>query len=268
MGRLLKGLQAMLTLVANPSLLYHITHRPEVYSGKVKDHFPHFSNGLPQVKIEELVNQDSIFLPVYSFKPGTSDIPDLMLLAGIAAQIKSCQYLELGTFRGESLLSVSQYADRCTSVSLDKSTLAALGYPEDEIESQDYFLSDLPKKVSLVKSDSRTFDFSRLVEQPNLIFVDADHHYEAVKADTINIFNQVDPESTIVVWHDYLTPQRTIDYQVLLGILEGVKPEFHDRLMSVDTTRCVVYWPHLLQPTNKIHRFQPSNTYNITISKN
>ena len=63
-------------------------------------------------------------------------------------------------------------------------------------------LATLPNIIHLY-GDSKEFDFSSTKDEIDIYFIDGDHSYSGVKADTENIFRNRKPDS-FVVWHDFL----------------------------------------------------------------
>lgn len=66
-------------------------------------------------------------LTTYSFLEGTSLVTDIMLLKSLARSFKKYSYLEIGSWRGESIANVAEVAENCTSITLSAAELKAIG---------------------------------------------------------------------------------------------------------------------------------------------
>lgn len=96
-------------------------------------------------------------------------------------ELTGCElYLELGIYRGFSMREISKYSKR--SIGVDMSDISDFRDFEFHVKSTDEFF--------------KTFN-----EHPNIIFIDADHHFEQVKKDFINSLNCLS-EHGIIFLHD------------------------------------------------------------------
>ena len=146
-----------------------------------------FPNGLPTVDVLELVPDFNLEVSNYTFLDGTSMVSDLALLKGLSKKIKNCDYFEIGSWRGESILNVAEYAASCTSLSLSKEEMKQMKLVNGFMEMDGYFIKDLPN-LTMIRHNSQTFDFKKLNKKFDLIFVDGDHTFDAVVNDTKNVF--------------------------------------------------------------------------------
>lgn len=96
-------------------------------------------------------------------------------------QLTNCQlYLELGVSKGTSLEEVYKYCKNCIGVDV-----------QDISDFRDF-------KFYLTTTDEFFKNFN---EKPDIIFIDADHHFEQVKKDFINSLNCLS-EHGIIFLHD------------------------------------------------------------------
>jgi SAM-dependent methyltransferase len=77
------------------------------------------------------------------------------------------------------------------------------GHPQDletpTIEEFGCKVRDL-NNVVLINQDSKTYEYD---EDIHFIFIDADHTYEGVKADTDKALEHINKYGGTIVWHDY-----------------------------------------------------------------
>jgi hypothetical protein len=99
------------------------------------------------------------------------------------------------------------------------------------------------KNVTYIEHNSHTYDFSSLRNQFDLVFIDGDHSYQGVKADTTTAFGLLRGPTSAIVWHDYGIGPETVRWTVLAGILDGCPAERRAHLYHVSNTQCAVYLP-------------------------
>jgi hypothetical protein len=222
-------------------------------------------NGLPEVDLTDLVpNLDEVIEP-YTFLEGTAYPVDIALLKALGRRYENCRYLEIGTWRGESVSNMATVAKKCVTVDLPVEDKRKYRIPEKFIEQAAFFSRKLENVVH-VNHNSHTFDYGSLGEKFDLIFVDADHSYEAVKKDTQIAFSQLRNEESIIVWHDYGFTPDSIQWNVLAGILDGCPPDKIPKLFHVASTLCAIYFPRGM--TNRPAEYPPAidNVFKMTLS--
>lgn len=247
MTTLEKTLLLFKKIVLNPSSLKQLIDYEDIYSKYL--HSKYGLEKLPTVDIRALLPNFSETINYYTFLEGTSLDIDIALLKSLARQFRSCQYLELGSWRGESLANVAEVAEHCTSLSFADADLKKLGFDEDMIRLNRFFSKSL-SNVTHIGHDTRTFDFKNLNQTFDLIFVDADHSYEAVRDDTKNIFALLKNENSIIVWHDYGYSTDRVRSPVLAGILDGLpNDEMRKHVYHVSNTLCAIYIQQTFEKT-------------------
>ncbi len=207
------------------------------------------TNGLPVIDILQLFPNLSENIKSYSFLDGTSSLLDIALLKSLARRNAHCRYLEIGTWRGESIANVSEIASECVSIDLNENDVVANGYAKDFIKNMRFFSKDI-KNIEYITHDSHTFDFSVFKDKFDLIFIDGDHSYEGVGVDTENAFKLLRNEKSVIVWHDYGTSPQKVRKNVLAGILDGCPTKHLKNLYHVSNTLCAIYIN--LEPNDKI----------------
>lgn len=242
MLKIKKTFQALWLIARNPWLLNLVLDEELYWKKKVQRRFG-FSSGLPLIDISNFLGAGQVQrVHPYAFLDGGSTLTDLALLRALAARSKAERYLEIGTWRGESVANVADVVPQCFTLNLSPQQLASMGRDEDYIASHGFFSKNLPN-VTHLKGDSASFDFRQVHENFDLIFVDGDHHAEAVARDTRSLLEVLDPQKGILVWHDYAVNPEKIRWSVLYGILQGLPAEKHHRLFHVSNTLCAVYLP-------------------------
>lgn len=184
----------------------------------------------------------------YSFLVGTSLISDLILLKSLARRFENCAYLEIGSWRGESLANIDDVTNDCTSLTLSKAEMKALNFSDEFIKVHGIF-SDHIKTITKIEHNSHTYDFNQLNKSFDLIFVDGDHSYEGILNDSRKVFPLRKNEKSIIVWHDYGFDTENVRHSTLKAILDGIPKNKHKNLYHISNTMCAVYIEDLNIPT-------------------
>lgn len=220
---------------------------------------------LPTIDLLDLFPNFQESLSTYSFLEGTSLITDIMLLKKLAKKYENCAYLEIGSWRGESITNVAESSGNCTCLTLSKNEMKIMGFSEKFILVHGIFSKDA-KNIDTIAHDSQTFDFSRMEKKFDLIFVDGAHSYEAVLNDTKNVFKLRKDSSSIVVWHDYGYSTETVRYPIMAAILDGIPINKHRNLYHVSNTMCAVYIEHQKLETYLTNfPIYPNKKFSVTI---
>jgi hypothetical protein len=195
---------------------------------------------LTTINIQDIIGNADPYLSTYSFLPGTSMITDIILLKALAKRFSKCSYLEIGTWRGESLVNVAEVAAECFSISLSDDEIKSFGYPDSVSKVSDFFIRDF-QKIKLIKHNSQTFDFKSMFKKFDLIFIDGDHSYNGVLNDTRNAFKLLKDENSILMWHDYGFTPEDVHYGVFSAILDGLPASEHSNIYHVSNTLSAIY---------------------------
>ncbi len=223
-----------------------------------------YDKGMPVIDILDLLPDMNITISPYAFLQGGSLPIDLALLKGLAASFPSCSYLEIGTWRGESLVNVSEVADRCVSINLSAEEMREMGIQEEFIAQLYYFLKE-NKNIEYIRHNSQTLDYSQLAGQFDLVFIDGDHSKNGVEIDTSNAFQLLRDENSMIVWHDYGRTPEEVRWPTLAGILDGAPKEYHDNIYQVSNTLCAVYTKKELKKKHINFPHSPDKSFQVTM---
>jgi hypothetical protein len=195
---------------------------------------------LPDVELLDILPDLHDTVEAYSYLPDTSLVTDILLLKGLAKKYKDCVYLEIGSFRGESIAAVADVAKECTSVTLGEEEMISFGMKPAYIKCHGAFSKD-KSNITTVYHNSQTFDFASLSKKFDLIFVDGDHEYLGVLNDTQKVYDLLRDDNSMIVWHDYGNDVQAVRHEVLAGILDGTPKELHKYLYHVTHTMCAIF---------------------------
>ena len=239
MSKIGKLFKAAGMILRQPSLLNNVLDDNSNWKKRVNRNFG-FETGLPTLEFKHFLDQDSGKVEPLSFHDGASPITDMVLLRSLAAGIKDCDYLEIGTWRGESVANVSALARSCVTLDLPEENLLKLGKDKNHLDQYAFFSKGL-NNVHHIRQDSATFDFGSLQKKFDLVFVDGDHHYKGVLNDTIKVLPLLKDENSIIVWHDYAFHPEKIRWEVFSAILDGMPEDLHKFLFYAGETLSCVY---------------------------
>lgn len=236
-----KGLKAIGLLAAKPALL-NLFFQDNDYWRKHIEKRQKSYKPLDEVTLSGLFSDFNITVSPVTFLDGGSMVTDLALLKGLAGKIKNCTYFEIGTWRGESVANVSPVCSECYTMDLPDDEKRRIGMDEEYIR-QHAILSKHLNNVIHLKNDSVKFDFSSLNKKFDLVFIDGDHHYDAILNDTRKVFEHLVHAKTIVVWHDYAYHPGKVRNETFAAILDALDGSMHSKLFYIANTMCAAYFP-------------------------
>lgn len=234
-------LKILLKIIRNPKSLLKVLDDKSI---KFRDFVIKSNNKidrLPEISIKDLFEEFDQLIENFTYLEGGSLPIDIAFLMTLAQKYyQECSFLEIGTWRGETIFNVSKFAKDSTSISLSAEEMRELRLSEDFISLNRFFTKNNPK-ITNIEHNSHTIEYSSLEKKFDLIFIDGDHSFEGVKKDSILAFNLIKDNSSIIVWHDYgLTPE-TINYEVFAGILTGSPQDKRKNIYKVANTLCAIY---------------------------
>jgi hypothetical protein len=240
MNNLGKIIKAFILLIQKPHLINHILDSNESCEKEFRKQFQDV-NPARQISLKSIYNfDDSISVMPFSFLSGSSLITDFVLLKLACIKTRATNYLEIGTWRGESVANVSSLVENCYTLNLSDEQLTALGLSKNYVDSHRFFSKE-KKNVTHLFGDSKLFDFSQLNKKFDVIFIDGNHHTDAVESDTRRLFPYLKSCNSIMIWHDAKKDTEKIRYEVMLGIYRGIPTDKHKNIYLVENTLCAVY---------------------------
>lgn len=263
MNKLSKALSALAYIVKKPYLLNHILNDEMV---KKEQFQSAFSQPLKQVPITQFIDcGETITITPYAFLGGSSLATDMALLQQLCKKNNVEDYLEIGTWRGESVANVAPYVKNCFSLNLPDEEMKSMGLDLDYINMHRHFSEGIPNITHLF-GHSQSFDFEKLNKKFDLIFIDGDHHTDAVKNDTKRVQSLLKNDQSIIVWHDAQIDPETPRYEVLMGIYSGIPKEKHKHIYLVSNSLCAIYYPFEIKHNNYLPNSRPEHFFNVELS--
>ena len=268
MSRFSKTLRGLAAVARNPWLLNTVLAADE--SAWERRALVHRARGvvplgLPVVPLANFLSPADHTVRPFAFREGGSLPTDLLLLRALARRVPGCRYFEIGTWRGESAANVAAVAASVHTLNLSADELRALGLSERYIDLHGYFSRPLAN-VTHLYGNSATFDLAAL-GQFDVVFIDGDHRYEAVRSDTRRVFEHVVGPRTVVVWHDASRQPGQPRWEVLAGILDGLPQTAPGQLVQVQNTLCALYSPALVATQAPNPLADPSPYFEVKIGE-
>ena len=136
------------------------------------------------------------------------------MLAALCRGLQATSFLEIGTNRGRTALSVARTNPELDVMTLDlpdpsASSATALGLIDadrgvfGDWRCGEAFASTAEaERIVQLYGDSATFDFARYEGKIDVVFIDGSHSYEYVRSDTAAALRMLSPRGAIV-WDDY-----------------------------------------------------------------
>lgn len=264
MSKIGKALKALWWILRKPALLNRVLTDEDSWRSYVGKKY-HMPDGLPVVHMSDLIGHGTYTLEPMTFLDGGSLPTDMMLLAGLAEQIKDCTYFEIGTWRGESVAALSARTQSCHTLCLSDEEMHQRGMDPGTIASHMLFSKGLGN-VTHLRGDSRNYNFGKLDTKFDLIFIDGDHHYDFVKSDTVNIFRHLMHEKSIVVWHDYGFHPDKVRFEVMAAILDGIGPGRAGMVYHVAHTKSAIFTGEELVSSGADFQKFPEEYYGMEIT--
>jgi hypothetical protein len=264
MKKINKTFSAIFKIFKDPWLLNNVLSDNTVWKNYIAKNYKK-EYLLPVVDIQELIPGFSETINSFAFLDGGSLPIDIALLQSLSKKFKDCKYFEIGTWRGESVANVANFAKECYSLNLSKEELLRSGM-SNEYADMHYFFSRNKPNITHITGNSFTYDFASIKKKFDLIFIDGNHHYEYVKNDTEKIFNNLIHEKSIIVWHDYAFTPEKIRYEVLAAILDGTPLEKRNNLYQVSNTLCAIFINEKLPSKKLVAPEIPTKTFQIKIT--
>lgn len=264
MSKIKKLLQGAGLLLRQPSLINLIINQNDNWKDKTP---AKYQNGFPQISLQQLFPNFDGKLDKVAFLDGGSMVTDLLLLKNACLQFEQCKYFEIGTWRGESVINLVHSAQDLNTLDLAPADYKKFNLPDGYEQAHAYFIKNEPR-VKQHFGDSKRFGFAALNQKYDVVFIDGNHHYDYVVADTKNVFQHLLHENSIVIWHDYGFSPEKIRYEILNAILEATPTDKQQFIYQVENTMCAIYIPQKLDTKTLKMYENPRQTYSIEIKVN
>ncbi len=223
------------------------------------------SDGFPQIDILDLFPEFNETIDPFTCLYGTSLPIDLAVLKRFAKRFEKCDYLEIGTWRGESIANLAPICNHCVSVSLSDEEMNKFGWGIPFQKLQRFFSKNLPN-VTHIEANSQRMDFSKLNRKFDLIFIDGDHSFEGVKSDSQKVFGLLKDNNSIIIWHDYTSNYEHINWEVFAGILAGTPSDYQNRIYHISNTLCAVFTNEKISSHKFIYPAIPDKNFVIKLN--
>ena len=199
-----------------------------------------------------LFTQAAICCKELTFIPGGSGILDFVFLKQIAILYGCREYLEIGTYIGESINVLTECCEKLYSVTAPLGSSYSMKEWCKEAGLPDYSERlTYNKKIVHYFTDSKQFDFANHADTVDLYFIDGDHSYAGVYCDTKNIFDHK-KEDAIVVWHDFKNGNQ-YNVDVVKAVSDVLGNEF-ENVYVTDNNMCGIYIPKCRKFEFSLHR--------------
>lgn len=243
MNKLNKILKAIQLFIGMPSVINLITNSDiawEKYISKRK------INRLPMVSLSNFVQINEKNTVQLTYLGGSSLATDLLLIQNVCKKFENCHYFEIGTWRGESVMNASQFADKCYTLNLSHAEIESMGLSKKYADLHGYF-SKNNEKIEHLFGNTLNYPFEKLNQKFDVIFIDGNHTFPYVKNDTEKVFKHLIHEKSIVIWHDYAYEPEQYRPEVLAGIMEGIPQNLRENVYHVSNTMCAIYTPFKME---------------------
>jgi predicted O-methyltransferase YrrM len=173
-------------------------------------------------------------------------LKELLTIGAICQAMQPNNILEIGTYTGSTtLLMAMNTPGGCRILTIDippseqKTHHHGLGtgLPEFEVGAA-FAAHSAARKITQLYGDSCTFDFSLYSGSMDMVLVDADHTYQAVKKDSATAFDLL-RAGGVIIWDDYAWDPQFPECEAVTRHLHEIsakKPCFH-----IAGTRLAIY---------------------------
>ena len=261
--KIVKGFRALKLIIKFPYLLNSVLEHEDVYKKMVSNQFG-LDDGLPLVHLETLFPDFQETVSPYAYLSGATMPIDIALLKAIARRQNVQNYFEIGTWRGESVANVASVVPNCVTLNLSREEIVKLTDNEIYADAHAMFSKNLDN-VTHIQGNSQTFDFTPYKRQFDMVFIDGDHHSDAVKKDTQTAFELLRDNQSVIVWHDYGYDPETIRWSVLDAIWEATPEEKRRHLYQVANTMCAIYIPENFSTEKLVPHTKPKHYYEVSL---
>lgn len=198
--------------------------------------------------LENMEESNDFTVKNVTFLSGGSGVLDYLFLKEIMHKYGLKNYLEIGTYIGESISCMEDVCEKRISITVP---------PEHPKSMQNYckaknmvdFSNRLVRGGGIVQclEDSRNFDFKKIKDTVDLYFIDADHSYKGVYNDTSKVFGHKQNKS-FVIWHDFAWDRVPFNIDVVQAVADSIGMKQFRQVYYCDNNLCGIYVPKEYQP--------------------
>ncbi len=183
----------------------YLAQAPEGTGGSAEELFEawHAASAVRALHLSELfpgIEQVSVPIGAINQESAHENQVDLLYVSAIAKAIGARRAFEVGTYMGRTTLHLARVAPdmQVWTLNLPPEADARIA----PLLGSFYRGTPEAARIHEIWTDSRTFEPGDLAGSMDIVFVDADHSYEAVMADSLRAMQLVRPGG-VVLWHDY-----------------------------------------------------------------
>lgn len=188
----------------------------------------------------QVFKEGEIRLKELPYVYGGSGVLDYAFICALAKKYSICGYAEIGSYIGTSLNLLSDYCKKLYSITAPTNSEYSMENfcKENNMPNYSERLSEMDK-VDHIYCNSQEYSYKNISPDVDMYFIDADHSYEGVYRDTLNVFKDRKPDS-IVVWHDF--QQNGLYDEVVLAVKDALRDEF-EKVYITDNNICAFFLP-------------------------
>lgn len=186
--------------------------------------------------------EDDYLLTDLTFRAGGSGVLDYLFLKEIATKYALKNYLEIGTYIGESIACMENVCEKKISITAPPEHPCSMSNYCKLSNMTDFSNRLVGSGVKQYLADSREFDFNIIKENIDLYFIDADHNYDGVYNDTKKVFEHKN-EDSFVVWHDFRWESFLFYEEVVQAVVDAIGLEQFGQVYCCDNNKCGIFVP-------------------------
>jgi predicted O-methyltransferase YrrM len=196
------------------------------------------------------IEEVSIPVGAVNEETGHPNAVDLLFVAAMARHRQARELFEIGTYLGRTTYHLTYASEGAVVTTVN---LPPEADPEWGPYQQTYFRGrPRAEQIRQVWADSSVLDTSPYRGRMDFVFVDGDHRYEGVKADTGKAFEVLAPGG-MIVWHDYAAKSPGLCR--FMEEFTQQRPLFRIRktclLVHIDGVDPLTFQPYPMRPSRK-----------------
>lgn len=208
-------------------LTFIIDYNKEFHNYFIKEHKDYYP--LKVADTLDFVKNKSVTIEPFMSDFVGSDFMTIVLLKNLALRFDKCQFLEIGTYYGITTQNMEPYVESGFTMDIKK-------------HDRTYHTG---KRIKEIIADSTTFDWTGL-GRFDLIYVDGNHHYDAVVSDTRKAFEVLN-DGGIIVFDDIVSKdaaygkRRWLRWDVITGVYDGCPEDKRKHLYLLSNMCNIIY---------------------------